>query len=80
MNAMMNELSSSNCTAPNVIAFIYAHQPDANTLGKQLTVPAAYILGLSGWETRWGDNRFAIEGTTSSRCMEARMLLSPQAL
>ena len=59
---MANALSSSNCTAPNVISFIHAHQADANTLGKQLQIPAAYILGLSGWETTWGDNRFAKEG------------------
>ena len=50
------------CTAPNVIDFIHAHQVDAIVLGKQLEVPPEYFLGLSGWESTWGANRFAQEG------------------
>ena len=50
------------CTAPNVIAFIHAHQADAIILGKEIGIPAEYFLGLSGWESLWGDNRFAQEG------------------
>jgi hypothetical protein len=51
-----------SCTAPNVIDFIHAHQADAVVLGKQIDVPAEFLLGLSGWESTWGANRFATEG------------------
>lgn len=52
----------TGCTAPNVIDFIHAHQADATVLGTQLDVPSEFFLGLSGWESTWGANRFAVEG------------------
>ncbi len=54
--------SEDFCNLSNVVAFIHDHQADANTLGALLIVPSEYILGLSGWESQWGANRFAKEG------------------
>jgi flagellum-specific peptidoglycan hydrolase FlgJ len=55
---------AQNCPAgpANVIAFIHKHQADANALQAQSGIPADYILGLSGWESLWGANRFAAQG------------------
>ena len=52
---------SDGCSTVNVVRFIHDHLADATTLGAQLQVSASYILGLSGWETTWGNNRFARE-------------------
>ncbi len=54
----------SNCPAgpANVYSFIQANQPAANALAKTSGVNADYLLGLSGWESQWGANRFAQQG------------------
>jgi RHS repeat-associated protein len=46
----------------NVSDYIHAHQADADALSKQSGVPADDLLGLSGWESQWGANRFAAQG------------------
>jgi len=46
----------------NVYNFIQANQAAANTLAQQSGVSADYLLGLSGWESQWGANRFAAQG------------------
>jgi RHS repeat-associated protein len=53
-----------NCPAgpPNVISFIHTNQAAANALQLQSNVPADYLLGLSGWESTWGADRFAAQG------------------
>lgn len=53
---------SDGCALVNVVAFIHAHVTDATTLGALLQVRASYILGLSGWESQWGSNHFALVG------------------
>jgi hypothetical protein len=46
----------------NVSDFIHAHQAEADALSKTSGVPSDYLLGLSGWESQWGANRFAAQG------------------
>lgn len=58
----MDAMTAAGCSLPNVVAFIHAHVVDATTLGALLQVPASYVLGLSGWESQWGSNRFAVAG------------------
>ena len=54
----------NNCPAgpANVYNFIHTNQAAANSLSQQSGVPADYLLGLSGWESQWGANRFAQQG------------------
>ena len=46
----------------NVYNFIHTNQAAANALAQQSGVSADYLLGLSGWESMWGANRFAEQG------------------
>jgi uncharacterized FlgJ-related protein len=46
----------------DAVAFIKAHQTEAAKVAEQLKVPTENILGLSGIESQWGQNRFAKEG------------------
>ena len=53
---------NDGCSTFNVVTFIHDHRADAQTLGVMLQIPASYLLGLSGWETTWGNNRFVRDG------------------
>ena len=57
-------IAPNNCPAgpANVYNFIHANQAGANALSQQSGVNADYLLGLSGWESQWGANRFAQQG------------------
>jgi RHS repeat-associated protein len=50
------------CNAEDAVEFIAAHRADAAILAAVLMVPTENILGLSGIESAWGNNRFAQEG------------------
>lgn len=56
--------NNQHCPAgpANVYDFIHTHQDSANALAKTSGVSADYLLGLSGWESQWGANRFAMLG------------------
>ena len=53
---------SDGCATLNVVTFMHEHATDATTIAALLQVPPSFILGLSGWESTWGNNRFAREG------------------
>ena len=55
-------MAAKECALVNVVAFMHEHLVDATTIGAMLQVPASYVLGLSGWESTWGVNRFATQG------------------
>ncbi len=48
------------CSALSAVSFIHAHQDDAATVARQLTVPTQNVLGISGIESNWGQSNAAV--------------------